>query len=174
MAKLKNHRRRTKQDIDNFIAVRLTDEQQKEAAEQLREVRRISQANMTDRDRLISRLLQFRFRIADYIENNHRDKFYSFSYFLKEYISILNIADADFAGHIGISSTLLSRLINQKQHPPKYVMVRLEIHSNKTIPADYWCRLVHKQQLRDLELNEEIRKVQRPFVPKTLDVSFSA
>lgn len=63
---------------------------------------------------------------------------FSFGYFLKEYVTLLNRKRKVFAKEINIDPSLLSQLINLKRDPPEYVLYRLEMHSNNSIPADYW------------------------------------
>lgn len=55
---------------DAFVfPVKLTAKQKKEAAQQLAEARKKTRQEMTEKDRLISRLYQFRFQLEDYLDS---------------------------------------------------------------------------------------------------------
>ena len=47
-------------------------------------------------------------------------------------------------------NTQLSRLLHDKEEPNNNILIRLDIHSNNSIPALYWLRVVEKQ--KELEL----------------------
>jgi len=153
--------------------VKLTAKQQKEAAKQLAEARKKTQQEMTDQDRLISGLWQFRFQLEDYLESKEYNPDLTFGHFLKRYVELLDKKRKTFAEEISIDETLLSQLINMHRLPPDYVAIRLEIHSNNMIPAAYWIRLVEKQRLHEIETDKEMRKKERPFVHGKLTVSLS-
>ncbi|TWW01110.1 hypothetical protein [Chitinophaga pinensis] len=129
--------------VDSFVfPVRLNKKQKQEAAEQLAAARKKSQSATSEEDKLILGLLRLKFQIETYIKSEKYDHKLSFGYFLKEYVSLLQIKRKLFAEELSIDETLLSQLINQKRDPPEYLMVRLEIHSNNAIPADYWFRVM--------------------------------
>jgi plasmid maintenance system antidote protein VapI len=153
--------------------VKLTAKQKKEAALQLAAARKKTQEEMTEEDRLISRIYQFRFRLEDYLNSKEYNPELTFGHFLKNYVELLNKKRKSFAEEISIDETLLSQLINKHRLPPDYIAIRLEIHSNNTIPAAYWIRLVEKQRLHEITTDKALRKKERPFVHGRLNVRLS-
>jgi hypothetical protein len=149
--------------------VKLTKKQEKEAALQLAEARKKTQAAMKPDDLLRAELLKLRFRIEEYLSGNLYDPALHFGYFLKEYVRIQNKKNKIFAGEISIDDAMLSNYINQHRPPPDYLTVRLEIHSNKLIPAEYWYKLVEKERVHFIRTDKELRKEQRQFVHSPLN-----
>jgi len=154
-----------------IFPVKLTLKQKKEAATQLAEARKKTQAEMTEKDRLISRLLQFRFQLENYIDGNSFDPGFTFSHFLKEYVTILNKKRKVFAEEISIDETMLSQFINMHRMPPDYMAIRLELHSNNTIPAEYWYRLVEIQREYQIKTDKGLRKKEMKYVHNKLAVT---
>ncbi|MGF6846061.1 gamma-glutamylcyclotransferase (GGCT)/AIG2-like uncharacterized protein YtfP [Chitinophaga sp. W3I9] len=150
--------------------VKLSEKQRKEAAVQLAMARGKRRAAATDKDKLISGLLSLRFQLEDYINGNTFNPDLSFGYFLGEYVGLLEKKRKVFAEEISIDETLLSQLINLKRDPPDYVTVRLELHSNRAIPADYWYRLVEKKKEHFIKTDKSIRKKEKQFVQNKLNV----
>lgn len=150
--------------------VKLSEKQRKEAAVQLAMARGKRRAAATDKDKLISGLLSLRFQLEDYINGNTFNPDLSFGYFLSEYVGLLEKKRKVFAEEISIDETLLSQLINLKRDPPDYVTVRLELHSNRAIPADYWYRLVEKKKEHFIKTDKSIRKKEKQFVQNKLNV----
>lgn len=150
--------------------VKLSEKQKKEAAAQLELARKERRLAATDKDKLISGLLSLRFQLEDYINGNTFNPDLSFGYFLGEYVGLLEKKRKVFAEEISIDETLLSQLINLKRDPPDYVTVRLELHSNRAIPADYWYRLVEKKKEHFIKTDKSIRKKEKQFVQNKLNV----
>ncbi|HEY9259539.1 hypothetical protein [Chitinophaga sp.] len=157
--------------VESFIfPVKLSKKQQKEAAAQLALARSKSRSAASEKDKLISGLLSLRFQLEDYINGDTYNPKLSFGYFLSEYVSLLEKKRKVFADEISIDETLLSQLINLKRDPPDYVSVRLELHSNRAIPADYWYRLVEKKRAHFIKTDRSIRKSEKQFVQNKLTV----
>jgi len=155
--------------------VKLTKKQKKEAAEHLAAARKKSQAEMTEETKNSLRLYHLKFRIEDYLDG--KDPFnpeFTFGFFLKSYVELLEKKRKVFAEEISIDETLLSQLINSHRMPPDYITIRLEIHSDNIIPATYWIRLVEKQRLHEIESNEELRKKEKKFVTAIITEKQSA
>ena len=129
--------------VNGFVfPVKLTKKQQKEAAEQLAAARKKTQAEMTEETRNSLRLYHLRYRIEDYLDvQKEYNPEFTFGFFLKRYVELLEKKRKDFADEISIDETLLSQLINNHRLPPDYITIRLEIHSDNIIPATYWIRL---------------------------------
>ena len=143
--------------------VKLTAKQRKEAAEHLAAARKKSKAEMSDETKFGLRLFHIKFRIEDYLAQNTFNPELTFGSFLKKYVELLEKKRKDFADEISIDETMLSQLINNHRKPPDYIAIRLEIHSNNTIPADYWIRLVEKQRLHEITTDKELRKKEKQF-----------
>ncbi|MBO9729443.1 MAG: hypothetical protein J7623_12475 [Chitinophaga sp.] len=153
-----------------IFPVKLSKKQQKEAAERLALVRSQRRGVASEKEKLISGLLSLRFQLEDYINGNTYNPKLSFGYFLGEYVTLLEKKRKVFAEEISIDETLLSQLINLKRDPPDYVSVRLELHSNRAIPADYWYRLVEKKREHFIKTDKSIRKNEKQFVQNKLTV----
>jgi len=157
---------------ESFIfPVKLAAKQKTEADIQLKEARAKTQSEMTEKDRLVSMLLQFRFRLEDYLNNKGFDARLTFSYFLKEYVNLVSKKRKDFAEEISIDETLLSQFINTHRMPPDYMAIRLELHSNNIIPAEYWYRLVEKEKEHQIKTDKTLRKKEMKYVHSTLAVA---
>lgn len=154
-----------------IFPVSLTQTQKKQAAKHLAEARAKGQKEMSDNDRLALQLYQLKFQLEDYIQNKEFNPDMTFGRFLKRYVSLLQVKRKDFAYDISIDETLLSQFINSHRMPPEYIAVRLEIHSNNTIPATYWFKLVSKQKEYELKTDKELRKKEKKFVHRKLAVS---
>lgn len=146
--------------------VTLTAEQKKEAAELLATARRKTQQEMTASDRLNLQLLQLKFQLENYIESRNYDPEKHFGYFLRKYIDILEMKRKAFAKEISIDETLLSQFINMHRTPPDYITIRLELHSNSIIPANYWFRVVEKQKEFYIKTDKTLRQKEKKFVHK--------
>jgi hypothetical protein len=144
---------------------RLSIKQQKAANLQLSEARNKVQEQMTETERLTGRLMGLKFQMEDYFKAEKSNGRYSFGYFLKLYIKLLDKKRREFAGEIGVDETLLSQLINHRRTPPEYISIRLELHSNNSIPAEYWFRVIEKDREGVMLLNKvAMRKRERRHV----------
>lgn len=151
-------------DGDVFIAVELSPAEKKEADRELAEYRAERKRKMTDKvgDSLIQH--HIRARIDSYLATEKYDPAMTFGYFLKEYIDNLETKRKDFAEQIGIDESLLSQLINGHRLPPDYLLIRLEIQSNKKISAWHWYKLVAMEKEHYIKTDQEIRQKQRKLV----------
>ncbi|SEW25443.1 hypothetical protein [Chitinophaga arvensicola] len=175
MSQKKSKIQKSKDELEaSFVfPVKLSQQHKKEAALLLAEARKKRRQEASDKDKLISGLLSLRFQLEDYINGNTFNPDLSFGYFLSEYVSLLEKKRKVFAEEISIDETLLSQLINLKRDPPDYVTVRLELHSNRAIPADYWYRLVEKRREHFIRTDKSIRKKEKQFVQNKLNVHIS-
>ena len=150
---------------DAFVfPVKLTAKQKKEAAEQLAEARKKSRATMTDETKRHLIAIAIRSRITDALQEDKFNPEQTFGSFLKMYVELQEKKRKDFAAEISIDETLLSQLINGHRLPPDYIAIRLELHSDKRIPATHWLKLVEKQRLYEIENDKEFRKRENPYV----------
>ena len=128
--------------------------------------------NMSNEERLYSKLLQLKYLMEDYANSNEYNNHYTFSYFLNEYLHSLNINKTNFSKEISLHGAQLSRLLNNIDKPNEKILVRLEIHSNNIIPATYWYRIVDKQKEAELLSNRAIRKEESKNVTNNLAYLF--
>ncbi|HRN46769.1 MAG TPA: hypothetical protein PLR74_07030 [Agriterribacter sp.] len=150
--------------------VTLTPAQKKEADKQLKAARTKVQSEMTAEDKLTSDILQLRFRLEDYLNNEQFDPKLKFSYFLKAYVQLLNKKRKVFAREINIDETELSQLINDHRSPSENIIIRLELHSNKAIPAIAWYKLIEREKEHYIITNKTIRKQEEKHVSNRLTV----
>jgi hypothetical protein len=145
--------------------VKLSLKEQREADQKLAEARKRSLEKMTEKERLTGNLMGLKFRMEDYFKSDKFNSEYSFAYFLKLYIELLGRKRREFAGEIGIDETLLSQFINKHRMPPDYMPIRLELHSNNLVLAEYWLRVVEKDREREMLANKAVMiKRERKFV----------
>jgi hypothetical protein len=151
---------------ESFIfPIKLSARQQKAADLQFAEARKRVQQEMTEAEKLTAKLMGLKFRMEDYFRAEKPNAEYSFGYFLKLYIKLLDKKRRGFAEEIGIDETLLSQLINRHRTPPDYISIRLELHSNNSIPAEYWFRTIEKDREGLMLLNKAaMRKKERRYV----------
>jgi len=151
---------------ESFVfPLKLSAKQQKTADLQLTEARQKAREKMTDAEKLTGRLMGLKFQMEGYFRAEKPNNEYSFGYFLKLYIELLDMKRRGFAEQIGIDETLLSQLVNQRRTPPEYMPIRLELHSNNSIPAEYWFRVSEKDREGAMLLNKAaMRKKEMKYV----------
>jgi hypothetical protein len=157
---------------ESFIfPVKLSPKKQKEADRQLSEALKKSREKMTWEEQLTGRLMGLKFRMEDYFKADKPDKDYSFGYFLKLYIELLDRKQRQFALEIGIDETLLSQFINRHRTPPDYMPIRLELHSNKSITAEYWLKIIEKDRRKEMLSNKAaMMKREKKFVTGVISI----
>ncbi|GAO45432.1 helix-turn-helix domain-containing protein [Flavihumibacter petaseus] len=151
--------------------VRLTPEEKKAADKQLKAARSKVQSETSPAEKLKTNLLYLRFKLEDYLESEVFDPGMRFSFFLKEYIQLQNKKRKEFATEIGIDETELSQLINNHRSPGDSIIIRLEIHSKKTIPAIAWFKLVEREKEHYIATDKAIRKQEAKKVFNKLSVN---
>jgi hypothetical protein len=163
------------QDLDfenQTIALsKLGNAESKETNEALRKALIKRRANMSPATRLELSLLQLRLNIEEYLEDDTFDKHKTLGYFLKAYIKVLNKKANEFASEIAITPAVLSQYITDARIPPTSILVRLELHSHNTIPAEDWYRLVEKGKVHEIKEDRKIRRDQRRFVIKEAEIA---
>jgi len=158
--------------VDSFVfPIELSKEEKEAATRELAKARSRNRLKMSDRQKLLLRLMQLRYRLENYIQREAYDSKYQFSYFLNQYLSIVDKRRKEFAKDIDIHETFLSQLMNNRREPNESIMVRLEIHSNNIIPAIHWLKLVEKEREHYIRTNTRLRKNERRFVRNRLELS---
>ncbi len=117
----------------------------KKDAQAILKLKKTKMSDSTEMNEILSALLRFRFKIEDYLNNVEFDQSLTFSACLKEYIQLIQKKQKEFASDINMQQTELSQIINKHRKPPHGFEVRLAIHSNGTIPAKYWCKIIDKE-----------------------------
>ena len=149
---------------------KLTPAQKAESNEVLDAKRKELRQAITPNEVLLSRLLQLKYQMQDYLENPNFDTARSFSFFLKGYVKMLNKKHKEFADDIDINPTELSQILNNHRFPSEKVIIRLEIHSNKIIPAIMWHRMIEKEKEYQIINNLELRVREKNHVRNALVV----
>jgi plasmid maintenance system antidote protein VapI len=161
-----------KEIAESFVLpVGLTASQKKEAALTLKEARQKMQAEMTEEQVLSAKILQFKFQVEDYILREEFNPEFTFGHFLSAYVSLQNKKRKEFAREIHINETELSQLINHHRSPNDNIIIRLEIHSNNSIPAVTWYKLIQKEKEYEIRTNKLMRQRERKYVTNKLPVS---
>jgi plasmid maintenance system antidote protein VapI len=161
-----------KELAESFVFRNKLTKKQKEAANKnLMAVRKKVQGQMTPEQILLTHLLQLRFQIEDYASIPTYNNKFSFGHFLKVYLKYLNKKNWEFASDINIHHTELSQIINNRRSPSDRFIIRLEIHSNKTIPAIAWYKLLEKEKEHMIATDSNIRKNESKFVKNKLHLS---
>lgn len=149
----------------------LTKAQKESAEKEFLAFRKKKMIESNDNQRLISRLLQLRYHIEDYINGHEFTPDKAFTFFLNEYLKTIDKKKKEFAQEIHIHETKLSQIINGRVKPNDRFIIRLEIHSNNIFPALFWFKLIRMEQEYELENNIEIRKKEARFVKNKLELS---
>ena len=142
-----------------------------ERLEAFQQFRSKANAKQSEKDKIIAQLLQLKFQIEDYIKSEAFDQSQHFGFFLKEYITRLDKKSKEFATEIDVDPTELSLIINKHREPSEKLIIRLEIHSNKSFPAIMWFKLIEKEKAYQLIHNKDIRNREKTHVKQRLSFS---
>ena len=153
-----------------MIPAKLTAKQQEQANRDLAAARKKSQAAMTEEVKIELDLLQLRFQLEDYLKGDY-DPALNFGHFLERYLTIIHKKKKEFAKEIQIHETLLSHLISNRRNPNDSIMIRLELHSNKIIPAIDWYKLSEKEKEHQIMTDNSLREKESPFVTHSLQLT---
>lgn len=149
----------------------LSKKEKEQADIDLKEMRNKLRGKVTPEKRLLGHLLQLKYQIEDYLKSPNYDSKRSFGFFLRSYLDALNKKNKEFARDISVAETELSQILNQHRKPSEKIIIRLEIHSNKIIPAITWFRLLEKQRAYEILTDKELRVRERSHVSNILKVS---
>lgn len=149
----------------------LNPEEKEKADAELREIRNRLKGKVTPVQSLLASLLQLKYQIEDYLKSPDYDVERSFGFFLKSYLKTLDKKHKDFASDISITETELSQILNKHRKPSEKVIIRLEIHSSKVIPAITWFRLLEKEREYEIMTDNDLRIRERSHVSNILKVS---
>ena len=133
--------------------------------------RRRQMANRTPEELKKSKLLQIKYQILNYIEDTSPEAHWNFQYFLNEYIRAQNKKDKEFAADVDVKPYVLSQYLNGHRTPPKEFLVRLELHSNGSIPASWWLRSLQKSKEVELMQDTAIREQESKHVKNKIELA---
>lgn len=109
--------------------------------------------NLSDSDIQKARLLQLKYKMERYLEDEFNVNHFRFAEFLQSYVDILYPRRIDFANKFGIPAVVLSQLINVHREPNFEFLSRLTLHtltSYKQIggfPTSLWFEVYYKGKL---------------------------
>jgi len=157
---------------DSFVfRTKLTAKQKKEADSQLAKARKRVGSQLTAAQVLYARIMQLRFQMEDYIKSNQYKEELTFSYFLKQYIQLRYTMNKKFAEDIELDEAELSFILNKRRLPSEKVIARLGLHSNHTIPALSWYKLLEKEREHDFANNDKLMESEGKYVKNRLRIS---
>jgi len=129
-----------------MIPADLTSEEQAQAGEEMLAFRAKLLGQQTEVDRIDSDLLRLRFLMENYITQEEFSEEHAFNKYLEEYLRIIKKTKKKLAQDLDVHYTRLSRIFNDQEEPNLALIYRLEAHSNKTISAVLWWKLITKRQ----------------------------
>ena len=147
----------------------MTEKEKKKCHEEIRAFRYKLMRERTEKQRIYSELLRFKFLLENYINNEPFSESKSFGKNIEEYARILNRTKKSLSEDLDVHYTRLSRLINDREEPNVELMYRLEKHSGNLIPAIYWWKLVSKKQEHIIKKDLRTRKKEGAKVKNAID-----
>ncbi|UPT69588.1 MAG: hypothetical protein M0D53_10440 [Flavobacterium sp. JAD_PAG50586_2] len=150
----------------------LTKKQKEKADGELAKSRESRKSQITDAQKIYSNLLQLRFLMEDYIKSESYDEKLTFAYFLRHYIKLKYRVNKEFAKDIHLDETELSSILNSRRPPSDKTIIRLELHSNNTISAISWFKVLEKEKEHQFYTNKNIRKEEEKNVKNRLVFDF--
>ncbi|MFK7937258.1 MAG: helix-turn-helix domain-containing protein [Saprospiraceae bacterium] len=124
---------------------------------EMREIRFRLLRQMTAEDKIFSALIRLNILMNNFIKAEGYSPSQGFVSFLKEYLHITKRKQKDFAQEIGLHSSQLSRILNEKESPNLALMYRLEKHSDSVIKAKTWWKVFIKKMEAEVENNDKLR-----------------
>lgn len=151
----------------------LSKKKKEKADKELAISREKRKAQITETQKIYANLLQLRFLIEDYIKSESYDENLSFAYFLRRYIKLKYKVNKDFAKDIRLDETELSSILNKRRTPSDKTIIRLELHSNNTISAISWFKVLEKEKEHQFYTDKNIRIEEEKNVKNKLVFDFS-
>ncbi len=169
-----NLKYKTEELADAFIfrSKKLTTIEINKAKEDLKLARKNVNETLNENQILYAKVKQLHYIIEDYVKSDNYNDDYTFSYFLRKYIRLSYKLNKNFAKDIELSNTELSSILNNGRIPSKKTIIRLELHSNNTIPAVFWFKLLEKQKQYELQTDKALRIKESKHVKNRLVFSF--
>lgn len=153
-----------------LIPADLTDEEKREAEEEIRAFRFKLLNERTVEQKIYSDLLRLKFNMEDYIKKGEYDDQNSFGKYLEEYVHILKKTKKRLSEDLNIHYTRLSRIINEREEPNIGLTYRLEKHSGNLIPALLWWKLMIKKQEHVIKKDLKTRRKESAKVKSAVKI----
>lgn len=159
----------------HIIPAKLSAKQKQEADNAFSDFVKQRREAMTDEERCLSRLLQLKYQIEDYLKEpiDSKQK-YTFGYFLGKYINSLEIQKSEFSKALDLHVTKLSRLLNNYDEPNIKLFYRLEEHSNNLIPAIDWYRLLAREREITFLGDKKLKTAEKRRVKQKVKLHFTS
>lgn len=154
--------------IDNIYPHDLSEEEKATADKELVAYRLALWSKMTKEDHLRADLLQVKYQMERVIKSPEYRRNLHFGYFLSAYIRAIQKEQKEFAREISIDEIRLSRILQHKEFPNDKLFIRLELHSNNTIPALNWYLLAKEERAYYISKNKALRKKEKKNVLATI------
>ncbi|MBV8254438.1 MAG: hypothetical protein JO154_17695 [Chitinophaga sp.] len=156
----------------HILSEKISEKERAEILKEFGEEKKKSLSNLSNEQRILAAILQLRFQIEDYLKKKTYNKEATFSFFLKEYISRLQLKNKDFAEQIGMEPSELSHLLNNHRKPNDKILIRLELHSNKNIDAILWYKVLERDKEYELLTNCSLREEEKQYVKQYFSSSW--
>jgi plasmid maintenance system antidote protein VapI len=153
-----------------IFPVKLTARQQRVADKQLAEHRAKRRAAMTEAEKMNFKLLRLKLHLENYVKGDEYNPQFTFGYFLEQYLQLTNRKKKEFAMDIQIHETQLSQVLKDRREPNDSMLIRLELHSNNTIPAIDWFKLLEKEKGHQLKTDRSLRDKESQYVTRSLQL----
>ena len=151
----------------------LTPSEKEAADKELREYRLEMLRKMTPAERFHGHLLGLRYRMQETL--NGSGKFpYNFSTAFAEYLQFSEKKPADFAAEIALTNEDLNHLLSGEKAPDIGLFHRLEKHSDGTVPAMLWWKLVAQQWEHEIQHDHEAKSREAAKVKNALNIKTRA
>lgn len=159
---------------ESFVSPKLSPPERLKAEQEFAEYRRQAELKTSDEEKLLSKILELKFQMEDYLKSEKLEEQRSFGYFLRRYIELIGRKNNEFAEEIDVNPTELSQIVNRHRDPSKKIIIRLEMHSNGIILATAWHGIYSKDKALELATDEQLRREEGEHVKKKLALSFKS
>lgn len=158
--------------VDSFVfRSTLTDKQKEDSFNALRELRKKSQAKMTEGQKMSMRLGGLKYQMEDAVKEKMYDPSTSFGSYLLKYAKTIGRKNKELANDLVIDETRFSQIVNGHILPNEKIVYRLEFHSDNTIPAKIWLDVLQRDIENKVDHDLEIRKAEYLNVVHRIDLS---
>ena len=140
-----------------ILPLNLTEKEQKEMHDAMRDLRKNQRAAMTEQEKMYSALMQLKYQIVNSTDQEY-DPENSFSKYLMRYMAVVKKTQKEMAKDIGMTSKALSEILTNAKEPNQGVFFRLENHSGSLIPALLWWKLIIRKQEHEITKDKQKRK----------------
>jgi hypothetical protein len=135
-------------------------DEEKREAKALLKARLQRLKNVSEQDKMKTKLLQIKWQMEDYVKCGQPNKEYGFAYFLATYLDTLYSKRIDFTNDLNVSAVLLSQVIGKHREPSLDFILKLMVHSKKVfsllepIDVSVWYRIYLLDKLHHTLANQ--------------------